>query len=124
MAEIFFHEIADIFPMMTASEFAALKRDIQENGLLEPIELYEGKVIDGRNRYRACYEMLRAELIPIPIAINIDNDESMQIQGTDILINSYLRLQVKCDYDAGDRKYGGTGNIFLQTEECNPYKFV
>jgi len=47
------HNYADIFPMMTSKEFNELKRDIKENGLLEPILLYEGKILDGRNRYNA-----------------------------------------------------------------------
>jgi ParB family chromosome partitioning protein len=41
---------------MPSEEFAALKTDIKTNGLLEPIWLYEGKVLDGRHRYFACQE--------------------------------------------------------------------
>jgi phage N-6-adenine-methyltransferase len=52
-----FHEVANIFPMMSATEFDALKADIGSNGLLEPIWQYEGKIIDGRNRYQACLEI-------------------------------------------------------------------
>lgn len=52
-----FHDVANIFPMMSASEYDALKADIAENGLLEPIWLHDGKIIDGRNRYQACVEM-------------------------------------------------------------------
>lgn len=51
------HPIAEIFPKMPDSEFASLRQDIQENGLLEAIWLYEGKVLDGRHRYRACYDL-------------------------------------------------------------------
>lgn len=51
-----FHEIANIFPMMDGTEFAALVDDIKQNGLLDPIITHENKIIDGRNRYRACVE--------------------------------------------------------------------
>lgn len=49
-----FHEIANIFPLLVGDEFDELVADIKENGLLEPITTYEGKIVDGRNRYRAC----------------------------------------------------------------------
>ena len=52
-----FHKLAAIFPMMGEEEYQALVRDIERNGLLEPIWLYEDKIIDGRNRYRACLEL-------------------------------------------------------------------
>ncbi len=48
-----YHEIANIFPMMQDDEYERLKDDIAINGQLEPIVLYEGKVLDGRNRYKA-----------------------------------------------------------------------
>ena len=52
-----FHEIANKFPMMGVDEFDQLKADIKANGLLEPIWLYEGKILDGRNRWLACSEV-------------------------------------------------------------------
>jgi len=49
-----FHELANIFPMLGAEELAELCASIEKNGLTEPITLYEGKVLDGRNRATAC----------------------------------------------------------------------
>lgn len=49
-----FHDTANIFPMMQDDEYAALVEDIRANGLLEPIWTHEGKIVDGRNRWRAC----------------------------------------------------------------------
>lgn len=49
-----FHEAADLFPMMGQAELEELARDIKDRGLMEPIRLFQGKIIDGRNRYRAC----------------------------------------------------------------------
>lgn len=50
------HEHSSVFPAMTAEEFDALADDIAANGLLEPIVLLDGLVLDGRHRDRACAE--------------------------------------------------------------------
>lgn len=49
-----FHEIANVFPLMEGEDFEELVRDIEKNGQQQPILTYEGKILDGRNRYRAC----------------------------------------------------------------------
>lgn len=56
-SQIKFHKTASIFPLMAEGELTDLAVDIKKNGLLEPIRTYRGEVIDGRNRYLACYKV-------------------------------------------------------------------
>jgi ParB-like chromosome segregation protein Spo0J len=47
------HPIAEIFPLLPDEELKELSKDIEAKGLLNPIQMYEDKILDGRNRYRA-----------------------------------------------------------------------
>lgn len=48
------HSAATLFPLMDAEALQALADDIREHGQREPVILYHGAVLDGRNRLRAC----------------------------------------------------------------------
>jgi hypothetical protein len=52
-----FHEAAGIFPMIDDEDYEAFRQDIKERGLKEPIVTYKGKIIDGRNRFKACRDL-------------------------------------------------------------------
>jgi hypothetical protein len=54
MDNLEFHELADLFPLMSDEELDALGDDMLQNGQRESIALFGGKILDGRNRYRAC----------------------------------------------------------------------
>lgn len=55
-----FHPVAELFPMMSDTELAALRADVRTNDLREAIFLAVDpadnieKIADGRNRYEAC----------------------------------------------------------------------
>lgn len=88
-----FHPVAEIFPMLGEAELAALAEDIRQNGLREPIWLHrDGRIIDGRNRFKACelaganlaartYEGDDADLVRFVVSLNLHRrhlDESQR----------------------------------------------
>lgn len=65
------HKAADLFPEMSAEEFAQFVEDINKHGLRDPIVLLpDGTLLDGRHRLRACQE-LRVE--PEFVVVETDN---------------------------------------------------
>jgi ParB-like chromosome segregation protein Spo0J len=56
-----FHPYADLFPPLDKDSigFKALTEDIRAHRQYEPVILFEGKILDGRNRYRACQHLGR-----------------------------------------------------------------
>ena len=56
MTEYSFHKFGSIFPLLEGAAFEALVANIKTHGLHEPIILLDDKILDGRNRYRACQE--------------------------------------------------------------------
>jgi ParB-like chromosome segregation protein Spo0J len=50
------HPLSSAFPAMTDNEFQELRDSIETNGVLNPITIYEGMVIDGWHRYKAANE--------------------------------------------------------------------
>lgn len=64
------HPAATLFPLMTDEEYQGLKQDIAENGQREDIVVWCSKLIDGRNRLRACEELQRE-----PSIAELDEDQ-------------------------------------------------
>jgi len=77
-----FHEVANLFPLMTESEMELLVEDIKNNGQRQDILIdKDGKIIDGRNRWFACEKLGiaaqtktwdgRGSLISLSISLNL-----------------------------------------------------
>jgi N6-adenosine-specific RNA methylase IME4 len=62
-----FHKLTETFPTLEGADFAELCADIAANGPLSPIVVYQGKILDGRARYRACIAAgIEPETIELP----------------------------------------------------------
>ena len=76
--------------------------------------------VKGEKALRAVRWLLRAGLFPLWAEPVVIDDLDMQTEGMDIVVQMRARIQVKCDWRAGEGK-GCTGNLYIQTQECNPY---
>jgi hypothetical protein len=52
--ENYWHEAANVLPILEGDELNDLAEDIRKYGLQNPVVLLDGKVLDGRNRLLAC----------------------------------------------------------------------
>jgi len=66
------HEYANLFPLLEGEAFWSLVEDVRANGVREPIVMYEGRVLDGRNRYLAA----REAKVPYPV-VQYDGDDAL-----------------------------------------------
>jgi ParB-like chromosome segregation protein Spo0J len=51
------HPAAELFPMMDQQSLERLKADISDNGQEKCITFFNGQLLDGRNRMKACEEL-------------------------------------------------------------------
>jgi N6-adenosine-specific RNA methylase IME4/ParB-like chromosome segregation protein Spo0J len=83
MKQLQFHRLSELFPMMEGEAFESLVADTKERGLLHPIVLHNGKILDGRNRYRAC--------IQADVPIRVENFDGPDPVGFVIASNLHRR---------------------------------
>ena len=53
------HPIALCWPEPDPARYAEMKADIAEHGQKVPIQIFEGKVLDGKTRLKICGELGR-----------------------------------------------------------------
>lgn len=65
------HPAAELFPMMSEPEFELMKEDIRVNGQNDDVLIWDGQLLDGRNRLRACTELgIEPGFMTLPKAID------------------------------------------------------
>jgi hypothetical protein len=50
------HPVCDLLPLIGGDELLGLSSDIRAHGLIHPVVIHEGQLLDGRNRLLACEE--------------------------------------------------------------------
>lgn len=89
-----------------------------------PIHETDKPDIKGKNARVIAVRLLEDGRLPIPMKVNVVENTQQQIEGMDLVVDSKIRIQVKCDFRGGNRDLGGTGNLYLQIAEANPHKLA
>lgn len=76
----------------------------------------------GRLAVSVVHKLLLNGMFPLWTQGYETKTRTIQISGEDIKINGTWKIQVKNDEKAGTVDSGGSGNLFLQTHESNPFK--
>jgi len=101
-----YHPACKLFPVMPDDQLQQLADDIRKNGLLEPILIHDGEILDGRNRLLAC-EKVGVE----PDFVEWDGDST----PTERVISGNL---MRRDLTAGQRALIGAELLPLLKEEA------
>lgn len=118
------HPLAALIPAMSDEEYDRLRDDIAANGLIDPITLYEGQVLDGRHRMRACEETSTE-----PHYVEYEGDAPAQFVLSHNLHRRHLsvsqRAMVATDFlphlmEEAKHRQGGSGRFGSVSEETEP----
>lgn len=94
--QIILDERYQVLPSMPPEQFAALKSDIAERGVLVPIDITEdGYILDGHHRYRACVEL---GITDFPTIVRLDLDETQRrtfARQNNVLRRHLTRAQIR-----------------------------
>jgi protein gp37/ParB-like chromosome segregation protein Spo0J len=118
MPRIDFHPYCEALPEMEPEEFAELMNDISGSGQLEPIVMFDGKILDGRHRYMACLELgieprFRAYDSPdSPLDYVISLNLKRRHWSKEKKAMVYARL---CNLQRGSNQYAGKVDVSIDT---------
>ncbi len=112
---IAFHPLANIFPLLDGAEFDLLAADIKARGLRQVVTLFEGLVLDGRNRARACevagvdcrYETLPDDIDPVGFVISMNVPRRHLTDGQ----RAYVAAKLASIGWGGDRSKSPNGDL-------------
>lgn len=87
-----------------------------------PFDPKDSTSVKGQKATLVVRKMIEMGEFPIRFSVREVNERKMQLSGIDLTVEAESRIQVKMDFYGGHRELGGTGNLYLQVAECNPYR--
>jgi N6-adenosine-specific RNA methylase IME4 len=60
MSRLQAHPLAEIFPLIEGEAFEELVEDVRQHGIVDRIELFDGQILDGRNRFNALVALVES----------------------------------------------------------------
>lgn len=123
-----FHPYSEIFPLLPDAELKELGEDIKAFGLREAIWLYEGQILDGRNRWLACqrvhvdpqcrtYKGTDAGALALVISANLKRRQLTESQ------RASAAAKIAKFRHGGHRKSDQAANLPLETQASAAEKF-
>jgi len=101
--ELTIHELADMNPLMTSTNFNALQLDIEANGQKVPVTVFRNKIVDGRHRYTALSNLnidtILVEILPNNTTLDSIKRNIMSLENrrhqtpTQLAIKAYRAIQ-------------------------------
>lgn len=130
-----FHPAANLLPAIWMTDkpaFEELCNDIATNGLIEPIWMHEGLIIDGRNRYMACrktgveprfreWEGQGGDVISFVISLNLKRSHLTSGQKAMIAFHALALFEAEAKKRQGSRT-DLQENIHERIHESEPHK--
>jgi DNA modification methylase len=126
------HPAADKFPLLREDELQQLAEDIQAHGQREPCIMWEGVLLDGRNRWRACsalgvepktreFKGDAVAAIDLIVSLNVKRRHMSPVQLAFVaaeLIPLYSAAEAKAHRDGSSR--GGSAGRSKVDSSLNP----
>jgi hypothetical protein len=129
-----FHPVTEIFPLIEGEDFAELVKDVAEHGLLQAICLHpDGRIIDGRNRYRACLQAGKephfttwngeGSLVAFVVSLNLKRRQLTAAQRAAASLASLPMLEAEAKErtrTSGPGMYGGKPPMAKMSQAVGP----
>lgn len=109
------HEYGQLIPKMLSKQFAELHASIEQSGVLQPIKLYEGKVLDGWNRYNAV-EDIQSNGRTVPGVVKFEQFEGTPEEALQYVLSTNLARR----HIAEDKRVKLALSIREQMEKLKP----